>query len=313
MLTRILALLFFAAILPAEDLRVGIVGTDISHVSHFTRILNDAKDPQHIGGARVVAAYKGGSPDIESSSSRVEGYAKELREKYGVEIVPDIAALCTKVDAVLLESGDGRIHLSQVKAVIAARKPVFIDKPLASTLEDARAIARLAKEAGVPWFSSSTLRFSELATAMKAEDVMGVETWGPGPTEEHHYLDLSWYAIHPIELMYAFLGPGCVEVTRTVSDSGDVIVGRWKDGRIGTVRTNRPYGGYGAVVFKKDGLIQSPPNPKAGYKQMLGEIVKFFETKVAPVSNEESLEIFAFMDAALKSKEAGGRPMPLLR
>ena len=166
MVTRLLALSLFAAILPAEDLRVGIVGTDISHVSHFTRILNDAKDPRHIGGARVVAAYKGGSPDIESSRSRVEGYAKELREKYGVEIVPDIPTLCSKVDAVLLESGDGRIHLSQVKAVIAARKPVFIDKPLASTLEDARAIARLAKEAGVPWFSSSSLRFSELAVAM---------------------------------------------------------------------------------------------------------------------------------------------------
>ena len=89
----------------------------------------------------------------------MDRYAEELRTKWGVEIVPDIATLLTKVDAVLLESIDGRVHLEQARQVIAAHKPLFIDKPLASTLEDAREIARLAKEAGVPWFSSSSLRF----------------------------------------------------------------------------------------------------------------------------------------------------------
>ena len=72
------------------------------------------------------------------------------------------------MDAVLLESVDGRPHLEQVKPVLKAHKPVFIDKPLAATLEDAREIARLAKAAGVPWFSSSSLRFGAIGTAMKA-------------------------------------------------------------------------------------------------------------------------------------------------
>src|SRR5207248_11770778 len=173
-----------------------------SQVIHFTRILDTASDPDHIAGARVVAAYKGGSPDIVSSRTRVEGYADQLQKTYGVEIFPTIAELCTKVDAILLESGDGRIHLEQAKQVIAGRKPLFIDKPLASTLEDAREIARLAKDAGVPWFSSSTLRFGEIATAMKTPDAIGIDVWGPGPMEEHHHLDLSWYAIHAIELLY---------------------------------------------------------------------------------------------------------------
>src|ERR1700730_5467773 len=128
----------------AADLRVGIIGTDISHVIHFTRILNNPTDPDHIVGARVVAAYKGGSPDIVSSRTRVDGFAEELKKVYGVEFVPDIPALCAKVDAILLESGDGLIHLDQARPVIAAHKPLFIDKPLASTLEDAIAIQRLS-------------------------------------------------------------------------------------------------------------------------------------------------------------------------
>ena len=84
-----------------------------------------------------------------SSRTRVDKYAEDLADVYGVEIVPDIPTLCSKVDGVLLESGDGRIHLQQAKQVIAAGKPLFIDKPLASTLEDAREIAKLASAAGV--------------------------------------------------------------------------------------------------------------------------------------------------------------------
>jgi hypothetical protein len=215
------------------------------------------------------------------------------------------------VDAVLLESVDGRVHLEQVKPVLAARKPVFIDKPLAATLEDAREIARLAKEAGVPWFSSSSLRYSEYVTAMKSPDNTGVIAWGPGPLEEHHHLDLAWYAIHPIEMLYALMGTGCEQVTRTGTAGADVVVGRWKDGRIGTVWAQRPYSGYGAVVFRPKEVRQTDPKMDADYLPLLREVVKFFETKVPPVPNEETLELFAFMDAAQRSKAAGGQPMKL--
>ena len=152
--------------LHAADLRVGIIGTDTSHVPAFTQMLND--DPSaadHIPGARVVAAFKGGSPDVANSSNRVDGFADQVRTKWGVEIVPDIPSLLAKVDVVLLSSLDGRVHLEQARQVIAAHKPVFIDKPLASTYQDALEIARLAKAAGVPWFSSSSLRFGEIAAA----------------------------------------------------------------------------------------------------------------------------------------------------
>ena len=85
---------------------------------------------------------------------------------------------------------------------------------------------------------------------MKFPDATGAIVWGPGPLEPHHYLDLSWYAIHPIELLYTLMGTGCEEVSRMATEGSDEIVGRWKDGRIGTVRANRPHGAQGAVVFR---------------------------------------------------------------
>ena len=97
----------------------------------------------------------------------------------------------------------------------------------------------------------------------------------------------------------------------TASDGADVVVGKWKDGRIGVVRPSRPYGDYGAAVFRTKEVVTTRPKPQFSYRPMLIEVVKFFETKQPPVPNEETLELFAFMDAAQRSKEAGGAPMKL--
>ena len=242
-----------------QEIRLGLVGTDTSHVTAFTKILNDSTSPDYLPGARVVAAVKGSSKDIEESASRVEKYSEELRSQWHVEFYASIASMMKNVDAVMIESIDGRVHLDEVKQALAAKKPMFIDKPMASTLADVREIARLAKEAGVPWFSASSLRYGELGTSMKFADARGVSTWGPGPIEPHHELELSWYAIHPIELLYTLMGPGCEEVTRTSGRDDDFIVGRWKDGRIGTVRALRPYGTYGAVVNREKTVVESKP------------------------------------------------------
>lgn len=298
--------------LGAAEMRVGIIGTDTSHVVAFTRVLNDPANPEHISGFRVTAAVKGGSMDIASSRTRVEGYADEIRTKWGATIVPDIPSLDGKVDAILLESSDGRVHLKEAKQAFALHKPMFIDKPLASTLEDAREIARLGGEAKVPWFSASALRFGDLVASAKMPDAIGFSVWGPGPMEEHHALDLSWYGVHAVEMIYALMGTGCEAVSRmsggTTEAGTDVIVGRWKGGRIGTVRVIRPTSGYGAIAFGPKEVRPGKADVAAfSYVPLLKQIVRFFETGVPPVSNAETLETFAFMDAAQRSKQAGGQ------
>src|SRR6476646_2642729 len=309
-LATVLLLLTSTPVLSA-DLRLGIVGTDTSHVIGFATAFNDIGSPDHVPGARIVAAFKGGSPDIPASRDRIDGFTRQLQEKYGVEIVATIAELCRRVDGILLTSNDGRVHLAQAREIIAARKPLFIDKPLASTLEDAREIARLAKEAGVPWFSTSTLRYA--VAGLKAADLSGVEVWGPGPLEEHHHLDLSWYALHEAEMLFTLLGTGCDEVTRVESADASVVACRWKDGRIGTMRALRPYSDYGAVLFRKTDKNQtSETRPiRATTGELDRDLVKFFTSRIPPVPNEETLELIAFLDAAQRSKEDGGRPVRL--
>jgi len=298
-----------------SEIRLGIIGCDTSHVIAFTKMLNDKNDPNHVPGARVVAAFKGGSQDIESSRNRLENYTSELREKWGVELVGSIEELCQKVDAVLLESVDGRPHLNQVRPVLAAGKRVFVDKPFTASYDDAKEIARLAKAAGVPFFSSSSLRYSADLQAIKNSEkhggITGAFTFGPAPTEPHHP-DLFWYGIHAVEMLYTLMGPGCESVTRTQTEGADVVVGKWKDGRIGIMRGIRDgKQDYGAVVFGKKATLQTPLPLKSDYRPLVSEIVKFFQTGVSPLQPEETLEIMAFMQAADLSKARGGAPVML--
>lgn len=305
-------------------LRLGMIGLDTSHVLRFTELLNDPSHADHVPGARVIAAFKGGSPDIEASASRIERFTAELKDKWKVELVGSIEELCRKVDAIMLMSVDGRVHLEQVRPVIAAKRPVFIDKPFAGSFSDAREIVRLARAAGVPFFSSSSRRFSPEIQALKQNqsvgDILGAFTYGPMPIEPHHP-DLFWYGIHSVETLYTLMGTGCETVARTHSEGADMVVGRWRDGRIGTMRGNRNDTTYGAVVFGSKGVASSP-SPKdetenkgkpqrSGYYGAVSAVVTFFKTKTPPVTAEETLEIFAFMEAADLSKARNGAPVAL--
>src|SRR5262244_3303958 len=290
--------------------KIGIIGCDTSHVTAFTKLLNDKADPNQVPGARVVAAFKGGSPDVESSRTRIDRFTAELKDKWGVELVGSIEELCKKVDAVLLESVDGRPHLNQVRPVFAARKRVFIDKPLAASYADAREIVRLSRESGVPFFSSSSLRFASELQAMKQNEklgkLIGAFTYGPAPTEPHHP-DLFWYGIHAVEMLYTLMGPGCESVTRVHAYGADVVVGKWKDGRVGTMRGVRDgKQDYGAVAFGAKANLATPTSMKSDYRNLLVEVVKFFQTGAPPVPPEETLEMMAFMEAADLSKARGG-------
>src|SRR5215468_9211416 len=298
-----------------QEIKVGIIGLDTSHVTAFTKLLNDKSDPSHVPGARVVAAFKGGSPDVESSRTRIDRFTAELKDKWGVEIVDSIEELCKKVDAVLLESVDGRPHLNQARPVFAAKKRVFIDKPFAASYADAREIVRMSRESGTPFFSSSSLRFADDLQAMKRDEklgaLIGAFTYGPAPTEPHHP-DLFWYGIHAVEMLYTLMGRGCESVTRVHADGVDVISGKWKDGRVGTMRGIRDgKQDYGAIAFGAKSNLATPASMKSDYRNLLVEIVKFFQTGAPPVPPEETLEIMAFMEAADLSKARGGAPVTL--
>lgn len=303
----------------SSPLKLGIIGLDTSHVVVFSDTFNNPDCKAPVAGARVVAAYPGGSHDLESSIGRVPGYTKELREKFGVQIMDSIEAVVAASDAILHTSLDGRVHLEQFQRIAAAGpgKPVFVDKPFALHTVDARAIFNVAKKFGTPVFTSSSLRFTgaitRVVTPQTRPTVKGAQMHGPAALEVTNP-GFFWYGIHPIEMLYTAMGRGCRTVRCVSNDSFDIITGIWADGRVGSVHCNRTgnYEYLGLVHFEKTSAVINPQLETKGFFTCLAEaIIEFIRTKQPPVDSEETIELIRFIEAANESRANAGREVQL--
>jgi predicted dehydrogenase len=294
-----------------KTVQIGLVGLDTSHTTAFLEIFNGPVASGASTGARIVAAYRGGSPDIEASASRIDRFTRIAVEQYGLKLYDSVEELAANVDAVMILSVDGRVHLEQFRRVAGLGKPVFIDKPLGGTLAQAREIVALAAATKTPCFSSSSMRYAPGGVGSQMGDlgrILGAVSIGPAPREPHHP-DLFWYGIHAVEALYTVLGAGCTEVARTSTAFSDVITGVWADGRTGTLQVSATGTGYSVTVIGEKGLATGGHAP--GYHGLAAEILTFFRTGVSPVPLELTLEIHAFMAAADESKRRGGQSVGL--
>lgn len=294
-----------------EEARIGIIGLDTSHSPAFTRLINNPEDPKS-EGFRVTAAHPYGSRNIEASNSRIPGITETMRE-LGVDIIDSLDDLIDQSDFILLETNDGHPHLEQALQVMEAGKTLFIDKPVAGSLKDTIAIFNASRRLGVPTFSSSSLRYITNAAEVRSGEligqVTGADAYSSASREETHP-DLFWYGIHGVEILFTVLKTGCQSVRRLETDVSDIVVGQWDGDRVGTFRGIREgRGGIGGIAFGTESILTL--GPSQGYTPLVHEILEFFRTGTPPVDMEETIEIYAFMEAADESKRQGGAEVAL--
>lgn len=310
-----------------KPIRVGVIGMDNYQCVEFAQFMNNPQAAGEFAGLRVVAGYPGGSPDLAESREGLPKWIAQI-QRFGVKVVDTLPEVLKQVDAVLVMSLDGRTHLSLVRPAIEAGKPTYIGRPLAASLEDAVRIFRLAEQKKVPVFSCSQHRFSpgfhDMRNHPEVGKVLGCEVHGGCPLDPTHP-DLFWHGIHGIETLYTIMGLGCESVTRVQTPVTEFVTGTWKDGRVGTYRgIHQGAITYQALVYGTQGIIPSgkyggyapvkgvyPEGKYAGYEPLARQISAFFKTGKLPVAPEETLEIFAFMEAAHESKRRGGAPVTL--
>ncbi|MGH2558867.1 MAG: Gfo/Idh/MocA family protein [Thermomicrobiales bacterium] len=295
-------------------LRLGIVNCDTSHVYQFARRLNHVGvgPEQWVEGAKVVAAYVGTSRITEPA--RIEEYVAAMIEA-GVDLVERPEDLLGRVDAILIESNEGGIHLQRARPFIEAGLPVFVDKPLASTTADARTLVDLARRHGTPLISASALRFVAEVTTARVDPslgtLVGADVHCPARLHKANP-GLFHYGVHGVEMLYALLGPGCREVACAFEEGGEVVTGRWSDGRIGVVRGLRAGTlGYGLTVYGEQGIRATAIATEWIYRDLLKVVVPVLAGAPSPIGPDELIEVVAFQEAALVSARAGGKPTKL--
>jgi predicted dehydrogenase len=304
--------------------RVGILGLDNYQVVEYAQMFNNPKADGDLAGLRVVAAYAGTpSSDIPESVASHPKW-KEAIARLDIKFVESVEELLKRCDAVIIGSLDGRKHVKEAIAVLEAKKRLYIARPLGASLADVEAIMRVAEETKTPFFSCSQHRFSPGFIGMRNHPevgkVFGCDVYGGCLTEPHH-AELYWHGLHGIETLYTIMGPGCETVRCTSTPYSEFITAEWKDGRVGTFRGIKKGAiKYSATVFGDKGVSTAgiyghgvpvkgvvPTNDKyMGYEGLAIEMAKFFKGGPPPVSAAETLEIFAFMEAAHESKRQNG-------
>lgn len=294
-----------------NELKIGLVGLDTSHVVAFTKLLNDSSSEYYVPGGKIVAAFPGGSPDFDLSINRVEGFTNQLRDEYGIEILDSPEAVAEKCDAVFLTAVDGRAHLELFAQIAPLGKPTFIDKPFTVSSADAKAIVELAREYNVPIMSCSSLRYaqpvSDLFEQVSREEIRSVDACGPMALQASQN-NIFWYGIHTVEMLFAAMGKGCVQVYATPGDGYELLTGVWKDGRVGSVRGDHAAQlKFNLTLYTNEGAKSADAytHAKPPYAGLLERVLPFLQSGESPIDIEETLEIMRFIEAANESRESG--------
>ncbi len=295
-----------------NEKKIGLIGLDTSHVVAFSRLLNDPKDPHHVPGAKVVVGFPGGSPDMPLSINRVKGFTEEIQGKYGVRIVDRLEAVAEAADLVFITAVDGRVHHDLFGRVARYGKPTYIDKPLALSVAETKAILEAASSAGIPVMSSSSLRYAESFVAALGDatlgGVQGIDVCGPLEMESTQP-GLFWYGIHAVEMIVAAMGVGCRRVRATMQEGCEIFVAEWADGRIATFRGNRKgHQHFTCVLHGEKGFRFVDPysTGKPPYASLLAAILRSLPHGRSDVPEGQTLEVIRLIEAANTARDGAG-------
>lgn len=294
--------------------KIGLIGLDTSHVTAFAKIFNDPSYEHYIPGFKITHGYAGGSPDLEVSYSRVEGFTQKLRDEFGVTILDTPEAVAKEVDIVFITAVDGRVHRQLFEKVASFGRPTFIDKPFTANLADARAILELAAKHNIPLASCSSLRYSDRLTealnaAASDDPVVSVDVYGPMATQPQ-LPGLLWYGVHGVEMLIRAMGPGCVRVQTTTTETQDVVVGQWADGRLATYHGLRnSHSRFGLLIHRKSGVqfVDASNLTTPWYVSMHQDVIPAFLRGESPFPVEDTVAVMAFIEAANISRDNNGK------
>ena len=295
-----------------EEIRVAVIGLDTSHSVEFPRRMQDPECPAEtrVEGLRAATCLRFETP---FTNPKVLDERQQQLEKWGVKVTENFDEAVAGCDAVMIEINDPAYHLEYFKKCMKSGKPIFLDKPLADTYKNGKAIAGLAEEKHVKVISSSPLRYSQ-----SLADACGKVK---KPTQAYCYGPLGipavgsgivWYGVHSFEMLERAMGRGALSVDVKKDDAGAVAIVEYPEKRRGIVELTVGNYAYGGTIRDEKASAPFIVDGSMFYTEELRVLHKFFKTGEAPICLDDALEVMNMLDAAAQSYETG-RPVSLKR
>lgn len=290
-----------------QNLKVAVIGLDTSHSVELPRLCMapDVPADKKVDGLTVTACLR-----FETPFQNKEGLDKRQAqlEAWGIKVTECFDEAVADCDAIMIEINDPAPHLPYFEKVVKLGKPIFLDKPLAGSLEDGRKILELTQKYNAKVFSCSSLPLTP--TIPVAIDKLGGEAilqghtfgaLGTAPAGE----SLIWYGVHSFEMLQRLMGCGAEKVF-AVDDGVSVVTNVVYDGeRRGLIESIRGMWSYGGRVQSQTKTEFFHVDNSRLYFYLLTCIRDFFRGDPAPIAMEQTFEGLAMMCAALESLKTG--------
>ncbi len=246
-----------------------------------------------IEGARVTHVWTDDPADAPkvAAASLIEHVVRNPEEVIG------------QVDAVIIATDDGSDHARRARPFVEAGLPVFIDKPMATTLPELRQFLHWQR-AGAVLLSTSGMRY---APEMQADfSALGELRWITSFTCK------SWerYGIHALEAVAPLMGPGFRSVRAQSNERGDVMQITHASGlHLSLGALHDAYGSFGAVHLHgtQGDLALKLRDTYHAFRGQLLAFIELLRSGQPPLPFEQTVELMAVLIAGIRSRQQQGR------
>ncbi len=287
-------------------IKIGILGSDNSHALAFSKICNlcDENGNYEYDDIRVEAIY-GFNDDPEHTAEvaregKIPFIAKSYDEMFG------------RVDAVMVVYRDGKHHLDHILPFLEKGYPVWVDKPIVTTREDASKLCEAVKKYGSLITGGSTMKYNYETLTLKnkiATGQLGNVTGGfmnfPGDLNSE-YSGLHFYGPHLCEMCLSVFGYDAKAVSANAVNNGNINVTVFYDDKNVNINFNNKTGGkyYGMVLGDKNSVV-TEFDLSVIYKLGFAKFVEMLRKKVMPLTLEELVKPVYMLNSILDSLESG--------
>jgi len=287
-----------------QELKVALIGLDTSHSVEFTRRMQapDCLEALKVFGLRAVTCMKFKTP---FTNDDILAQRQQQLETWGVKVIENFEEAIANCDAIMLEINDPAYHLEYVRKCVGLNKPIFLDKPMADTFENAKTMYELINTNNLKIMSSSSLRFSA-ALVEACEDVDNpMQTYCYGPLGIPPVgSGIVWYGVHCFEMLQKAMGQGALRVDTRRDPAGAVVIVEYPENRRGVVELTTGVYVYGGTMRSRDKNRSYIVDGSSIYSEQLRQIQKFFDSGETLVKTEDTLEVMDLLDCAARSYES---------
>jgi predicted dehydrogenase len=280
-----------------KPMRIGIIGAENSHTIGYGKMFNtDKKFPDF---------------EVKYVWGETEEFAKTAMEKGNIpNMVANPNEMLGKIDALIVDHRHAKYHLEPAIPFVKAGIPTFIDKPFCYRVSEGKEFLAMAREAGTPVTSFSSVRQSDATFDIKKQ----LETLGEfsqiislGPADiDSKYGGIFFYGVHIVEPVLFLFGENInmVRVSRNGKNASASLA--YDDGKLATLIFKNISHGWETYIETKEGVIElksrvEERDPARNYVDM----VEMFRTGKEPRSHRSILAGVAVLEALEKSVITG--------